>query len=42
MEELEREMEDPGFWDNPDTANAKMRELKSLKDVAETYDGLAV
>ena len=35
-------MEDPGFWDNPDTANAKMRELKSLKDVAETYDGLAV
>ena len=39
---MEREMEDPGFWDNPDTANAKMRELKSLKDVAETYDGLAV
>ena len=35
-------MEDPGFWDNPDAANAKMRELKSLKDVAETYDGLAV
>ena len=42
MEELEREMEAPGFWDNPDAANAKMRELKSLKDVAETYDGLAV
>ena len=41
MEELEREMEDPGFWDNPDVANAKMRELKSLKDVAETYDTLA-
>ena len=39
---MEREMEDPGFWDNPDAANAKMRELKSLKDVAETYDGLAV
>ena len=39
---MEREMEDPGFWDNPDTAKAKMRELKSLKDVAETYDGLAV
>ena len=34
-------MEDPGFWDNPDAANAKMRELKSLKDVAETYDSLA-
>ena len=42
MEELEREMEAPGFWDNPDAANAKMRELKSLKDVAETYEGLAV
>ena len=41
MEELEREMEDPGFWDNPDAANAKMRELKSLKDVAETYETLA-
>lgn len=41
MEELEREMEDPGFWDNPDAANAKMRELKSLKDVAETYENLA-
>ena len=39
---MEREMEAPGFWDNPDAANAKMRELKSLKDVAETYDGLAV
>ena len=34
-------MEDPGFWDNPDAANAKMRELKSLKDVADTYNGLA-
>jgi len=34
-------MEDPGFWDNPDAANAKMRELKSLKDVAETYTSLA-
>lgn len=39
---MEREMEDPGFWDNPDAANAKMRELKSLKDVSETYDGLVV
>lgn len=39
---MEREMEAPGFWDNPDAANAKMRELKSLKDVAETYEGLAI
>ncbi len=34
------EMEAPGFWDNPDSSNAKMKELKSLKDVAETYDKL--
>ena len=35
------EMEAPGFWDNPDSSNAKMKELKSLKDAAETYDKLA-
>lgn len=33
-------MEDPGFWDDPDAANAKMRELKGLKDVSDTYHGL--
>jgi len=41
VEELEMEMEAPGFWDNPDSSNAKMKELKSLKDVAESYDVLA-
>lgn len=41
VEELEMEMEAPGFWDNPDSSNAKMKELKSLKDVAESYDALA-
>ena len=41
VEELEMEMEAPGFWDNPDVSNAKMKELKSLKDVAESYDALA-
>ena len=41
VEELEMEMESPGFWDNPDSSNAKMKELKSLKDVAESYDALA-
>ena len=35
------EMEAPGFWDNPDSSNAKMKELKSLKDVAESYENLA-
>lgn len=33
-------MEAPGFWDNPDVSNAKMKELKSLKDAAETYEHL--
>ena len=41
VEELQMEMEAPGFWDNPDSSNAKMKELKSLKDVAESYDALA-
>ena len=25
-------MEAPGFWDNPDYSNKKMKELKNLKD----------
>ncbi len=25
-------MEDPGFWDNPDASNKKMKELKNMKD----------
>ena len=33
-------MEDPGFWDNPDISNEKMKELKGLKDTAETYQNL--
>ncbi len=41
VEELQMEMEAPGFWDNPDSSNAKMKELKSLKDVSEGYDSLA-
>ncbi len=31
------EMEAPGFWDNPDSSNNKMKELKNLKD---TVDGV--
>ena len=34
IEELEREMEAPGFWDNPDSSNRKMKELKELKEFA--------
>lgn len=33
-------MEAPGFWDEPDISNRKMKELKSLKDVVDTINGL--
>lgn len=34
------EMEAPGFWDNPDSSNNKMKELKNLKDTVENVNGL--
>ncbi len=34
------EMEAPGFWDDPDRSNQKMKELKNLKDTAERIDRL--
>ncbi|NLL77335.1 MAG: peptide chain release factor 2 [Clostridiales bacterium] len=40
IEELEREMQAPGFWDEPDLSNRKMKELKSLKDIVDTISGL--
>lgn len=40
--ELEREMEAPSFWDNPETSQAKMKELKSLKDDIAVYSELEV
>ena len=33
-------MEAPGFWDNPDYSNKKMKELKNLKDTVEQIHGL--
>ena len=33
-------MEAPGFWDNPDYSNQKMKELKNLKDLVGVCDGL--
>ena len=40
IEELEREMEAPGFWDNPEYSNKKMKELKNLKDTVEQIEHL--
>lgn len=36
MEELEREMEAPGFWDDPTLSNQKMKEFKTLKSTVDT------
>lgn len=33
IEEIEKEMEYSGFWDNPDQSNEYMKELKGLKDI---------
>ena len=33
-------MEDPGFWDDPDSSNKKMKELKTLKDTVGIYQKL--
>lgn len=33
-------MEAPGFWDDPDTSNRKMKELKNLKGVTDTINDL--
>ena len=37
IEELEREMEAPDFWDDPDRSQKLMKELKYLKDDVEIY-----
>lgn len=33
-------MEAPGFWDDPDISNQKVKELKNLKDTVDTMNGL--
>ena len=33
-------MEAPGFWDDPDRSNSKMKELKNLKDTVAECNGL--
>ena len=40
IEELEMEMEAPGFWDDPDYSNKRMKELKNLKDTVQLIEGL--
>ncbi|MGI6055983.1 MAG: peptide chain release factor 2 [Bilifractor sp.] len=40
IEELERKMEEPNFWDNPEEAQKQTRELGNLKDDRDTYNKL--
>ncbi|MDO5383080.1 MAG: peptide chain release factor 2 [Eubacteriales bacterium] len=40
IEELEADMEAPGFWDDPDKSQKAMKELKGLKDSFENYNAL--
>ncbi|MCQ2081553.1 MAG: peptide chain release factor 2 [Lachnospiraceae bacterium] len=40
IEELQMEMEAPGFWDNPDVSNKKMKELKDLQSMVQSIDAL--
>ena len=35
------EMEAPGFWDDPDKSNQKMKELKNMKDTVGVCDKLS-
>lgn len=40
VEELDKTMEEPGFWDNPEKSTAIVQESKHLKDVIERYEKL--
>ena len=40
IEELSREMEEPGFWDDAARANKKTRDMKGMQDLVETMEGL--
>ena len=42
MEELEKKIEEPGFWDNADISQQIMKELKGLKDNLEKAHGLTI
>ena len=40
VEELERKIEEPGFWDDATVSQQIMKELKGLKDFLEQVEGL--
>ncbi|MGN1192836.1 MAG: peptide chain release factor 2 [Dorea sp.] len=40
IEELERKIEEPGFWDNPDESQKLMKELKNLQELLKSIHKL--
>ena len=40
IEELEREMEAPGYWDNVEKSQEGMKELNILKEEKQKYESL--
>ncbi len=40
IEELERKIEEPGFWDSPEESQKVMKELKGLQELVKTIHGL--
>lgn len=40
IEEIEMQMEEQSFWDNPDKSQEILKELKALRDSFENYDTL--
>ena len=40
IEELEKNMEAPDFWDDSEKASQAMKEVKDLKDIVGRADGL--
>ena len=41
IEELEKNMEAPDFWDDAEQASQSMKEVKELKDIVDRADGLS-
>lgn len=41
IEELEKNMEAPNFWDDAEKASQSMKEVKELKDIVNRADGLS-
>ncbi|MCI6138768.1 MAG: peptide chain release factor 2 [Clostridiaceae bacterium] len=40
IDELDKSMEEPGFWDNPERSTKMVREAKNLKDEVDTFRSL--